>query len=158
MVTTITVLDSTGTQQTVNALPALGSTLKALSLPVTIATDQSAVPVSGTVTAVMGSVTPVSTGAAAASLVVKAAPGTLYAAEVGSTSASGWLMLFNTTSAPADGAVTPLKAFQVAANTSARLAFSTPLTFSAGITLVFSSTGPFTKTASITAFLSGDAA
>lgn len=54
MPTTVTVLDSTGTTQTVNTLPALGQGLKAASLPVALASDQGALTVSGTVTANAG--------------------------------------------------------------------------------------------------------
>jgi hypothetical protein len=36
------------------------------------------------------------------------------------------------------------------------LSFNPPLRFNTGITVVYSSTGPFTKTVSNTAFISGD--
>lgn len=45
MVTTVTVLDSTGTTRTVNTLPALAQAASAASLPVVVASDQSSLPV-----------------------------------------------------------------------------------------------------------------
>ena len=48
MVTSVTVKDSTGATQTVNTLPALGQTTGANSLPVVVASDQGAVPTTGT--------------------------------------------------------------------------------------------------------------
>lgn len=49
---TISVLDGSGSPQTVNTLPGVGQAASAGSLPVVIANDQSAVPVSGTISAV----------------------------------------------------------------------------------------------------------
>lgn len=48
---TITVLDASGTKQTVNTTPAAGQLTMANSLPVVIASDQSAIPITGTITA-----------------------------------------------------------------------------------------------------------
>jgi hypothetical protein len=66
-------------------------------------------------------------------------------------------MLFNTTSAPADGGVTPTECVPVPANMATGVAFSglPPETYNIGITAVFSTTGCFTKTASATAFFHG---
>jgi hypothetical protein len=100
--------------------------------------------------------TPVSTAALASSLVVKAGAGNLAAIEISSGATAGWLMLFNATAAPADGAVTPVKAYQVPANVTERWEYARPLAFATGITAVFSSTGPFNKTASATVFISGE--
>jgi hypothetical protein len=67
-------------------------------------------------------------------------------------------MIFDAASAPADGTVTPKLVEAIAANASIQQSLRTPIRFSTGITMVFSTTGPFTKTASATAFLAGDAA
>jgi hypothetical protein len=67
-------------------------------------------------------------------------------------------MVFDATTAPADGAVTPkvcryIKSDGTGGATS--LAWANPLTFATGISTAFSSTGCFTKTASATAFFGG---
>ena len=68
-----------------------------------------------------------------------------------------WLLVFDATSAPADGAVTPAKCFAYPAGTlSASYGFSAPPAFTTGIVLSVSTTGCFTKTASVHAFLGGD--
>lgn len=70
--------------------------------------------------------------------------------------ASGYLMVFNATSAPADGAVTPAACIVVPANNTAHIDFGeTTQAFMAGLVAVFSTTGCFTKTASATAYFSG---
>jgi hypothetical protein len=63
-------------------------------------------------------------------------------------------MTFNATTAPADGAVTPVEAIQIPAGSAAAISFegAPPDHYSTGIVAVFSTTGPFTKTASATAF------
>lgn len=90
--------------------------------------------------------------------VLKASAGNLYGwcATTGGT--AGFVMLFNATSAPGDGAVTPAEApTQIAANSTVCRSFGPgpPEAYSTGITIVFSSTGPFTKTASATAAFDG---
>lgn len=90
--------------------------------------------------------------------VIKASAGNLYGFEVTSGASAGFIMVFNSTTVPADGAVTPVKCYVIAANATVAVQFSpTPLRLSTGVTLVFSTTGCFTKTASATAFISGDA-
>lgn len=103
-------------------------------------------------------ITSVVSSTAESSHVLKAGAGTLYGLDVTTGAAAGYVMLFNATSAPADGAVTPIKAWVVSANSSLGVSFipGPPLAFSAGITATFSTTGPFTKTASSTAFFSGE--
>lgn len=99
------------------------------------------------------------TAAAASSLVLKAAAGVLYGFQVTTGASAGYVMVFDATSAPADGAVTPVKCYSVPATTTMAASWgSSPLTFATGITVVFS-TGAncFTKTASATAFISGEA-
>ncbi len=97
-----------------------------------------------------------STTALASSLVLKASPGNLYGFNVVTGASAGYLMIFDAISAPADGSVTPKRVIAIAANTSVDRTFGKPIRFNTGITLVFSTTGPFTKTASATAFLAGE--
>lgn len=98
----------------------------------------------------------VATAAVASSLVLKASAGNLYGYNIVAGASAGYLMIFNSTTAPADGAVTPLRCIPVAANAGIDRAFDIPRRFSTGIVLVFSTTGPYTKTASATAFLGGE--
>ncbi len=84
--------------------------------------------------------------------VFKAAPGVLNSLAV-TSSAAGYAMLFNTTTAPANGTVAPVACYGVSAAGTTVISFYTyPLPFSTGITAVFSSTGCTTQTLSATAF------
>lgn len=76
-----------------------------------------------------------------------------YGGMVTSGASAGFVMLFNATSAPADGAVVPyLPAVQLPANSTVGINPSVaPILFPTGLTICFSTTGPFTKTASSTA-------
>lgn len=98
--------------------------------------------------------TPIKSGAAEGTHVLKASPGTLYGLYVTTGATAGYLMTFNATSAPADGAVTPVDCVYVPATTTIALWWGPqpPEYFSTGISVAFSSTGCFTKTASATAF------
>lgn len=102
------------------------------------------------------------TPALASNLVLKNSPGTLYSFEVSADStlsaAAWWVMIFDATSAPADGAVTPAKVYAVASGgTQTGGTFDAGgVAFLTGITIVVSTTGPFTKTASAHAFIGGD--
>jgi hypothetical protein len=96
------------------------------------------------------------TSVAAASLVLKAAAGNLYGYNVVTGASAGYLMAFDSATVPADGAVTPKLCIAIAANASVDRSFGKPLRFTVGIVLVFSTTGPFTKTASATAFIAGE--
>lgn len=90
--------------------------------------------------------------AAESNHVLKASAGNLYSVTVTIGATSGYLMVFNAMSAPADGAVTPAYCVALpATNTSLAVNWSMPANYSTGITAVFSSTGCFTKTASATA-------
>jgi len=94
---------------------------------------------------------------ACSSLVAKASSGNLYGFQATAGTTAGYVMAFNATSAPADGTVTPLKCYAVAASATRDVKFEPPVSFSTGITLVFSTgTDCFTKTASATVFMSGD--
>ena len=72
--------------------------------------------------------------------------------------AAGWVMLFDSATVPADGPVTPVKWWQVAANSTLAVSWGAdaPLLLLNGCTLVFSTTGPFTKTTSASATFSGE--
>lgn len=96
------------------------------------------------------------TTAAAGSIIAKASAGNLYGYEVTAGASAGYLMLFDSTTVPIDGAVTPKKVHAIAANASLSRSFSPPIRFATGIVAVFSTTGPFTKTISATAFLGVD--
>jgi hypothetical protein len=79
--------------------------------------------------------------------VFKASAGNLYSVS-GTIGAAGWIMVFNATSAPADGAVTPVAWAQPTSSGSWAINYGTiPLVLSTGITVCASSTGPLTKTA-----------
>lgn len=97
----------------------------------------------------------VATTVVASSLVLKATAGNLYDFSVTAGASAGYLMIFNATTAPADGTVTPAVVLAIAANASIGFTYPYPKRFTTGITMVFSTTGPFTKTASATAFLAG---
>jgi hypothetical protein len=104
------------------------------------------------------SIPPSNNTAVASNLVVKASAGNLYHVACVAGASAGFLMVFDATSAPADGAVTPKIVRPIAANGSVDIPFDTPYRFNTGITLVFSTTGPFTKTASATAYFEAIAA
>lgn len=111
-------------------------------------------------------VTPASVGQAsssalAANQVVCAAACSLASFNVSADStlsgAAWWVMIYNATSAPADGAVTPAKCYAASSGTtSLNGAFPSPATFTTGVVIGVSTTGCFTKTASTHAFISGD--
>lgn len=99
--------------------------------------------------------TPVVSTAAEGSHILKASPGCLLAAYATPGATAGYLMIFNSTTVPVDGAVTPVECIQVQANTTiaASWAPQPPEWFSTGMVAVFSTTGCFTKTISATAFI-----
>lgn len=71
--------------------------------------------------------------------------------------AAWWVMIYNATSAPADGSVTPIKCVAApSGTTSLNGAFTSPPAFATGVVIGVSTTGCFTKTASTHAFISGD--
>lgn len=96
------------------------------------------------------------TTTATGSLTAKASAGNCYGFNAVSGASAGYLMLFDSTTVPADGTVTPKKVYVMAANSSLGLHWDVPRRFGTGITAVFSTTGPFTKTISATAFISVD--
>lgn len=102
-------------------------------------------------------VTPIASTALESNHVLKASAGTFYSVTVTTGVTAGYVMVFNATSAPADGAVTPLFVSAAPANSTTSLSMngSPGATFSTGIVVVFSTTGPLTKTASATAAFTG---
>lgn len=133
------------------------------SLRVSLATDANTIQISQTTPATTNGVTLVPTAnagaaiaetastAAEASNILKASAGNLYSLTITTGATAGFLMIFNATSAPADGAVSPAYCAQVPANNTGAFEWAIPARYSTGITAVFSSTGCFTKTASATA-------
>ena len=78
--------------------------------------------------------------------------------QVNTTGEPGWVMLFDAISPPADGSLitAPKKWWQVSQYSTLDKEYTTPLSMINGAVLVFSVTGPFTKTASATAIFSGE--
>lgn len=101
------------------------------------------------------SATPVNSTATEANHVLKASAGTLFGLSV-TSSVAGYVLIYNAASAPSDGAVTPVACYYLSSSPGTLgIAFTPfPLTMSAGITAVFSTTGCFTQTSSSTAFFS----
>jgi len=105
---------------------------------------------------------PITSSALAANQVVSSLPSNLWSFEVSADStlsAAAWfIMIYDATAAPVDGAVTPVKCYAMASGTTFYSAsFTIPIQFINGITIGVSTTGCFTKTASVHAFISGDA-
>lgn len=122
---------------------------------VTAGTGDAAVVIAPT-SAIQAGLTVTTTAAVASSQVLKGSAGNGYRYAITTGASAGFFMIFDATSAPADGAVTPKICRAVAANTSLEINHSPqPDLFTVGITEVFSTTGCFTKTASATAELEG---
>lgn len=104
-------------------------------------------------------VAPVSSTVAEGGRIIKAGAGNLYGLNVASGATAGVVQVLNSATIPADGAVTPIKCYYLAANSSLDLNLrAAPVYASTGVVVVFSSgTSCFTKAASATAFISGDA-
>ena len=83
--------------------------------------------------------------------ILKASAGNLYALDVITGAVAGFLMTFDSTTVPPDGAVTPVECVPVAANSFATIRSNgaPPDHYSNGIVAVFSITGPFTKTTTL---------
>ena len=95
---------------------------------------------------------PIGSPAIGGSWVVSTRPVQAHRLAVTSSANAGYLLVFDATSVPADGAVTPIICRPVAVNTSVSLVFTVPARFSKGLVMVFSTTGCYTKTISPTAF------
>jgi hypothetical protein len=105
-------------------------------------------------------ITPVVSAASEASHILKASPGNAYSVyATNSTANTGFLVLLNSVSVPADGAIAPLACVPISPNGVASLNYAPgpPGVFSVGIVAVLTSaTTCFTKTSgSVTAFISG---
>lgn len=96
------------------------------------------------------------TTVAAGSLILKASAGNLYGFNAVSGASAGYLLIYDSATVPADGATTPKRAYVLAANSSIDVSLPVPDRFASGIVMVFSTTGPFLKTISATAFLAGE--
>jgi hypothetical protein len=98
--------------------------------------------------------TPVVSAAAEGSHIIKASPGCLISAYVYNSGAAAFLMIFNSTTVPGDGAVTPIECVPVASASYQfiNLAPLPPEWFSTGISAAISTTGCFTKTVGSGAF------
>lgn len=95
--------------------------------------------------------------AVSAGLVVRAGSGYLSGANVTSGATAGYVMVIDSATIPADGAVTPIRCVPLAANTGIDFDWrAAPLRFERGAVVLFSSTGCYAKTASATAFIAGD--
>lgn len=96
--------------------------------------------------------------AAGSNVVLKAGAGNLYSFEVTTGASAGLVYVFNATSLPGNGAITPVKCYAVAANSTFDKSFGPPLALATGITVGFGTgTNCFSLTASATAFISGEA-
>lgn len=145
---------STGTQRVTTSTDSTIGTVTTITNPVSV----SAFPT--TTAANANTASPATITAAVSNAVICAAACNLYGFQANTGAASGFVLLFNATSAPADGAVTPVKFWQIAANSTLGVDVTSggvPVRLSTGATLVFSTTGPLTKTASATAYFSGEA-
>ncbi len=165
-----------GTQRTALAtdspgIVTLGQTTKSASVPMVIASDQlgaaadtASMPVilspSGNATA---GITPVVGGSAVSSLVLKASAGSLYAAYANCTSAC-WLMIFNSVSAPSNGATTAgvasgnmVECIPIGAGSVGGVNYAPgpPAVYSVGMTAAISSTACTTLTLSTVAMIHG---
>ena len=79
-------------------------------------------------------------------------PVNLYSYLVSNAATAGWIMVFDAAAAPADGTVSPtLPAQNVASNGTGQLSTFQPVAFGTGLVICYSTTGPFSKTASATA-------
>lgn len=134
-----------------------GAGTAAAAMRVTYASDGATVPVAtAPSTAATAGTSGNATTVAAGSLILKASAGNLYSFNAVSGASAGYLLVYDSATVPADGATTPRRAYVMAANSSIDISLPIPDRFAAGITLVFSTTGPFLKTISATAFLAGE--
>jgi hypothetical protein len=142
---------TTGGQSITCGISGGGETVVALSGETTVAWSDGTnfIRMSGT-----GGAIPIAAGnGTAAGYVAKSGPGLLYWVRGDASGGSGWLMVFDATSVPADGAVEPVLSFPI--NPWGSLSeCAAPMAFLNGIVVVFSTTGPMTKTGSTSAFLS----
>lgn len=96
----------------------------------------------------------VATTAAANNLIPSVNPALLYGINVSTGAAIAFVMVFDATTIPADGAVTPKLCFGVPASLTTQLTFPHPVPLATGAAISISSTGCFTKTAVNANFIS----
>lgn len=96
---------------------------------------------------------PAVTPAAAATLVIKGSRGSLFTITAANqTATAGFLVVVNATSAPVDGAITPLACAALPANGNASISYTSglPAAYSVGITAILTSgANCFTKTTGV---------
>jgi len=136
-------------------LPIPGDTLgneSPVSATNPLPTTSTAAPSSAATSAVSSAQTTVAAG----SLIAKASAGNLYGVNATSGASAGYLLIYDSATVPADGTTTPKKTYVMAANSTIAFDFDMPVRMASGIVLVFSTTGPFAKAISATAFLAAD--
>lgn len=100
-------------------------------------------------------IAPVQSSAVESNHVLRSKPGAIYGLSVTSGASAGYVLVFDATVAPADGAVTPVFCYQLPATSTVSVSYAPAAAFANGAVVVFSTTGCFTKTASATAFIAG---
>lgn len=91
----------------------------------------------------------------ASSLVLRSTPGGVDFIQANTAATPGWVLLRDAITEAADGAVTPVLGWQVAANSTFQIAFDPPLRMVNGAVVTFSTTGPLTQTKSATCWFGG---
>lgn len=160
--TTVTVGVGTGAAGTQRVTTSTDSTIGTVTNAVGVkgANGTSITSIINPLPILLATVTYASTSALAANLIVNAGPGFLYSFNVSADStlsaAAWWVMVYDATTAPADGAVTPVKCYALPSGApSISAGFTSPESFATGVVIGVSTTGCFTKTASTHAFISG---
>ena len=109
--------------------------------------------------AAANAIAPVASTALEGSHVLKASAGNLYGFSITTGASAGFVIVLDSATVPADGTITGVKkCYVIQANSTLSASFaSMPDTFTNGIVVLFSTAANcFTKTASATAFISGD--
>ena len=95
------------------------------------------------------------TSVAASSLVAKATTGFLTGFSVTSGATAGYVLIIDAATAPSNGTVTPRFCYALPASSTVGASWiQSPVPFTTGIVIEFSSTGCFAATSSATAFIS----
>ncbi|WGM47661.1 hypothetical protein KOAAANKH_02543 [Brevundimonas sp. NIBR10] len=99
-------------------------------------------------------IVPIKNAAADFKLVAKGSAGNLHGFNLCNGASAGFLFVYDGVAAPIDGVgKQPVLVLPVAANAALSAAYDPPLAFTTGITLVFSTTGPFEQTAANTGLI-----
>lgn len=101
---------------------------------------------------------PSATSSITGARIFKTSGGNLYGLQVTSSTTAGYVLLFDATSVPADGAVTPIKCYKLGGNATVVVSWlpGPVLRFVNGLVAVYSTTGCFSKAVENTAFISGE--